>query len=387
MLIPSIDLKDGAVVQLVQGERLAIEDDDVFRWVRRFETFPKVQVIDLDAAMGTRRQPRAGARRSPARCRAASAAASAPSSARATCSPPARSRSSPARRCSRTAHPISRSPGRSRDARRPRRVIAAVDSRGGHVVIHGWKTTLPLTAVEAVRALEPYCDEFLYTHVDTEGLMGGTDLEAILAVRGATTRRVTAAGGITTQQEIDELDALGVDAVVGMAIYTGTLDPERRIRKAQGLWTRLNVHEASRPRLHAYSCSSPSPSLRSRCRPRPRRAASAPSTKPNTSAGRCQMDPGGTLRLKNFSGRVTITGVGSVRSGDRRGPPRARRSQLDRIKLDIHTVGSNVVVVEANQPRATPGGTSSAATTSSRPTSTSRCRGGRSSTCRCSARR
>src|SRR5262245_5284384 len=53
MLIPAIDLKDGAVVQLVQGERLAIKDNDVFRWVRRFEQFPKVQVIDLDAAMAT----------------------------------------------------------------------------------------------------------------------------------------------------------------------------------------------------------------------------------------------------------------------------------------------------------------------------------------------
>src|ERR1700680_4588823 len=52
MLIPAIDLKGGAVVQLVQGERLAIKDDDVFRWVKRFERFPKVQVIDLDAAMG-----------------------------------------------------------------------------------------------------------------------------------------------------------------------------------------------------------------------------------------------------------------------------------------------------------------------------------------------
>ena len=100
-------------------------------------------------------------------------------------------------------------------------MIAAVDSRGGQVVIHGWKTALPLTAVEAVRALEPFCGEFLYTHVDTEGLMGGTNIEAILAVRQATTRRVTAAGGITTQEEIDELDAHGVDAVVGMAIYTG----------------------------------------------------------------------------------------------------------------------------------------------------------------------
>ena len=104
------------------------------------------------------------------------------------------------------------------------RVIAAVDSRGGKVVIHGWKTPLPIAAADAVRALEPYCGEFLYTHVDSEGLMGGTDRNAILAVRCATARRVTAAGGITTQQEIDELDALGVDAVVGMALYTGTLD-------------------------------------------------------------------------------------------------------------------------------------------------------------------
>jgi phosphoribosylformimino-5-aminoimidazole carboxamide ribotide isomerase len=107
------------------------------------------------------------------------------------------------------------------------RVIAAVDSRGGKVVIHGWKTQLPLTAAEAVGALEPYCAEFLYTHVDTEGLMGGTNVEAILAVRAATGRRVTAAGGITTQQEIDELDAVGVDAVVGMALYTGVLEPRQ----------------------------------------------------------------------------------------------------------------------------------------------------------------
>jgi phosphoribosylformimino-5-aminoimidazole carboxamide ribotide isomerase len=103
-------------------------------------------------------------------------------------------------------------------------VIAAVDSRAGHVVIHGWRTALPLTTVEAVLALEPYCGEFLYTHVDTEGLMGGTSREAILAVRQATTRRITAAGGITTREEIDDLDANGVDAVVGMALYTGKID-------------------------------------------------------------------------------------------------------------------------------------------------------------------
>ena len=112
-------------------------------------------------------------------------------------------------------------------------VIAAVDSRGGHVAIHGWKTVLPITAVEAVRALEPFCSEFLYTHVDKEGLMQGTDMGAIMAVRHATSRRVTAAGGITTWDEIEALDAAAVDAVVGMAVYTGQLPLRNPKRQGQ----------------------------------------------------------------------------------------------------------------------------------------------------------
>ena len=225
MLIPSIDLKGGAVVQLVQGERLAIRDEDVFRWVRRFERFPKVQVIDLDAAMGSGdnlaivRQI-AGA----LSCRVGGGIRTV-ERAQDVLSAGAQQiiagsslfrNGQPDLDFART---LSDGVGRER-------VIAAVDSRNGRVVIHGWKTELPLTAVEAVRALDPFCDEFLYTHVDTEGLMGGTSLEAVMAVRHATTRRLTAAGGITTQCEIDELHALGIDAVVGMAIYTGALDPD-----------------------------------------------------------------------------------------------------------------------------------------------------------------
>ncbi|HEX3646542.1 MAG TPA: HisA/HisF-related TIM barrel protein [Vicinamibacterales bacterium] len=223
MLIPSIDLQDGAVVQLVQGEKLAIRDEDVFRWVRRFDKFPKVQVIDLDAAMGrgdnlalVRQIAGAlscragGGIRTVARAHDVLAAGArqiiAGSSLFKNGAPDLA-----------FAETLANAVGRER-------VIAAVDSRGGRVVIHGWRTMLPLTAVEAVRALEPFCDEFLYTHVDSEGLMGGTNFEAVRAVRDATARRVTAAGGITTQKEIDDLDALGVDAVVGMAIYTGTLN-------------------------------------------------------------------------------------------------------------------------------------------------------------------
>jgi phosphoribosylformimino-5-aminoimidazole carboxamide ribotide isomerase len=223
MLIPSIDLKDGAVVQLVQGERLAIKDEDVFRWVRRFARFPKVQVIDLDAAMGggdnlSLVRPIAGA----LSCRVGGGIRSIERAQDVLAAGARQIIASSAffkdgRPDLAFARALSDAVGRDR-------VIAAVDSRGGHVVIHGWKTPLPLTAVEAVRALEPYCDEFLYTHVDTEGLMGGTNLDAILAVQRATTRRLTAAGGITTQREIDDLHALGIDAVVGMAIYTGTLE-------------------------------------------------------------------------------------------------------------------------------------------------------------------
>jgi phosphoribosylformimino-5-aminoimidazole carboxamide ribotide isomerase len=225
MLIPSIDLKGGAVVQLVQGETLAIKDDDVFRWVRRFETFPKVQVIDLDAAMGsgdnlTLVRQIAGA----LSCRVGGGIRTV-ERARDVLGAGARQIIAGSALFGNGAPDLAFA--RSlRDGVGRERIIAAVDSRGGQVVIHGWKTTLPLTAVDAVQALEPYCDEFLYTHVDTEGLMGGTDLEAIRAVRAATTRRVTAAGGITTQKEIDDLHAIGVDAVVGMAIYTGALDPQ-----------------------------------------------------------------------------------------------------------------------------------------------------------------
>ena len=102
-------------------------------------------------------------------------------------------------------------------------MIAAVDSFGGKVVIRGWRESTTVTAADAARALEPFCAEFLYTHVDTEGLMGGIDMAAVRAVQAATTRPLTAAGGITTQEEIDALDAMGIDAVVGMAIYTGKM--------------------------------------------------------------------------------------------------------------------------------------------------------------------
>ena len=222
MLIPSIDLQGGRIVQLVQGEKLAIEASDPEPWIARFAPFPRVQLIDLDAAKGEGdNSPMVSVICGRLPCRVGGgirtierAQAVLDAGARAVIVSSALFRSGAIDLD--FAGALAATVG-------PERVIAAVDSRGGQVVIHGWRTVLPVSAVDAVRALEPYCGEFLYTHVDTEGLMAGTDMEAILSVRRATSRRVTAAGGITTREEIDRLDAEHVDAVVGMAIYSGRL--------------------------------------------------------------------------------------------------------------------------------------------------------------------
>lgn len=222
MLIPSIDLRDGKVVQLVQGERLALEDPDLDGWIRRFAAFPTLQLIDLDAAIGT------GANDALVRYVCSRRACRVGGGIRSI------ERAQQVLRDGAThvivgsslfadGRPDLAFAARLADAVGREHVIAAVDAKGGRVAVRGWRETVPLSAVDAVRALEPHCAEFLYTHVDREGLMQGPDMDAIRAVRDATTRRVVAAGGITTREEIDELDRLGVDAVVGMAIYTGRL--------------------------------------------------------------------------------------------------------------------------------------------------------------------
>jgi phosphoribosylformimino-5-aminoimidazole carboxamide ribotide isomerase len=222
MLIPSIDLQGGRIVQLVQGERLAIETDDVAAWIEKFRGRPKVQLIDLDAAKGLgSNDPLVGRICAELPCRVgggirtidkAEGVLALGASKVILGSSLFNDGKVDVEFAARLANRVG-----------PERLIGAVDSRGGHVVIHGWRTRLAITAVDALRQLEPYFSEFLYTHVDLEGLMQGTDLEAIAKVRAATGRALTAAGGITTREEIDYLASIGVDAVVGMALYTGKL--------------------------------------------------------------------------------------------------------------------------------------------------------------------
>jgi phosphoribosylformimino-5-aminoimidazole carboxamide ribotide isomerase len=222
MLIPSIDLQGGRVVQLVQGETLAIATDDLDGWIGRFARFPKVQLIDLDAAKNAGDNSAivaAVCARLP--CRVGGGIRSI-----------ARARTLLDGGARKVIVGSSLFRGGEIDAAFAEtladsvtsdRLIAAVDAKEGQVVIDGWRTRLAITPVEAVRQLEPFFGEFLFTNVDVEGLMQGFDRDAVLAVRNATMRAVTAAGGVTTEDDVAWLDSIGVDAVAGMAIYTGRL--------------------------------------------------------------------------------------------------------------------------------------------------------------------
>jgi phosphoribosylformimino-5-aminoimidazole carboxamide ribotide isomerase len=222
MLIPSIDLLGGQAVQLVQGRRRALAFDDVFAWADRFAGFRRVQVIDLDGAFAT------GSNEAVVRqlctrlqCRVGGGVRNAEQAlqwieAGASEVIVGTSLFLDGRVDTAFAEALARDVGVAR-------IIAAVDSVGGLVVTRGWREPTTLTPEEAVRQLEPYCGGFLYTHVETEGMMKGIDMAAVARVKAATSRPISAAGGITTDDEVAALEAQGIDAVVGMAIYTGRL--------------------------------------------------------------------------------------------------------------------------------------------------------------------
>jgi phosphoribosylformimino-5-aminoimidazole carboxamide ribotide isomerase len=103
------------------------------------------------------------------------------------------------------------------------RLIFAVDSRNGKVSIKGWKEDTDLTPERMMRETEEFCGGFLYTNIETEGMMQGIPFDTIERLRKVTSKKLIAAGGIRSMEEVDRLHAIGVDAVVGMAVYTGAL--------------------------------------------------------------------------------------------------------------------------------------------------------------------
>lgn len=222
MLIPSIDLMGGKVVQLVQGKKKALEFDDFEPWVERFSKYPVVQLIDLDAAIGTGNNARfvaAIAQRVP--CQVGGGIRSVEAARKVIETGAKRVIVGSAlfdegKLKPQFAEGLAAELG-------PDRMIFALDAIGGHVTTHGWRKVTEVRPLEMIEALDRWCGGFLYTHVDSEGMLQGFPQEVIRPLRQATTKQLIAAGGIRSQAEIDDLHAIGVDAVVGMAIYQGLI--------------------------------------------------------------------------------------------------------------------------------------------------------------------
>jgi phosphoribosylformimino-5-aminoimidazole carboxamide ribotide isomerase len=223
MLIPSIDLMGGKIVQLIQGEKKALEFDDFEYWLQRFAAYPLVQLIDLDAAMGN------GSNRE----LIAMVCKRLPCQAGGGIRDVARASELLALGAKRVIFgssllkdgaintPLAAEAAKVLSAEH---LTFAIDSRKGRVAIKGWKENTSIAPADMVRALDSYCSAFLYTHIDTEGTMTGFPTSVARELASLTKKQLIVAGGIRSRAEVDELDAMGVDAVVGMAIYTGAME-------------------------------------------------------------------------------------------------------------------------------------------------------------------
>ncbi len=232
MLIPSIDLMGGRIVQLVRGEKLKLAFDDFDYWIERFSAYPLVQLIDLDAAM---RQGENRAliemicRRLP--CQVGGGLKTA-DDGRALLDAGAQrviygSSLFGAPQANKTRrHKMIRLEFASelKRALGEDSLCFSIDTKNGRVAVKGWKDSVDLTPEEAITWLEDYCAAFLYTHVDTEGTMQGFPLDIAATLRATTAKRLIVAGGIKARAEVDALDAMGVDAVAGMAVYSGAME-------------------------------------------------------------------------------------------------------------------------------------------------------------------
>ncbi len=219
MIVPCIDLQDGKVVQLVQGREKALEGEAPLVMLERFAGFPEIQVIDLDAAMGRGANDEivellAGR----AKCRVGGGVRT-PERATALVKQGASQVIVGTAAFTPVLKDIAAAVGKER-------ILVALDSKFGKIVVKGWQESTNLTAVDVIKELEPFCGGFLCTYVDKEGMLQGTDLDWFAQLRAATTLPITAAGGITTIDDILALDKLHIDAALGMAIYTGRLKLE-----------------------------------------------------------------------------------------------------------------------------------------------------------------
>ena len=216
IVVPCIDIQDGKVVQLVQGKTKALEGPDPLEMLERFAGFEEIQVIDLDAAMGVGDNAKIiEMLASRAKCRVGGGVRTAARAQQLVDLGAHRVIVGTAAFSEEFLKIVSRV--------EKQKIIVALDSKSGRVVVDGWATTLNTTAQESLAQFSQLCSGFLCTYVDKEGMMQGTDLDWFTQLRASTDLEITAAGGITTLDDVRALMAMKIDVAIGMAIYTGGL--------------------------------------------------------------------------------------------------------------------------------------------------------------------
>ena len=211
------------IVQLVQGETLKLAFDDFDYWIDRFSKYSLVQLIDLDAAMRQGSNAELVAmicKRLP--CQVGGGLKTAEDGQRLL--------DAGAKRVIYGSSLFGADGVQKAFAAGLKKALGedalcfSVDTKAGKVAVKGWKDSVDLTPEEAVTWLEDYCAAFLYTHVDTEGTMQGFPMDVAAILRSTTAKQLIVAGGIKERAEVDALDAMGVDAVAGMAVYSGAME-------------------------------------------------------------------------------------------------------------------------------------------------------------------
>lgn len=256
MIIASIDLQKGKAVQLRRGREKVLQQDDPLALAAEFDRCGDVALIDLDAALGRGDNEALMRRILPlARCRVGGGIRSVE-----------KAREWLAHGAAKVIIGSAAFKGGGIDRRfleelqgavDPRKVIIAVDADQGEIVTHGWRQGTGLAVAGAVRDLAPYCGEFLYTCVEREGMMQGSDIRQVARLRELTGHRLTVAGGVAALDEVEELSRLEVDIQLGMALYTGRMTLAAAFIAAlnwrQELLPTVVQDEAGRVLMLAYS--------------------------------------------------------------------------------------------------------------------------------------
>jgi len=215
MIIPSIDLMDGKAVQLRQGKEKVLEKENVLELAKYYSRFGEISVIDLDAAMNKGNNEELIREICKiAHCRVGGGI---------------RDIDKAKRILANGAKQIIIGTAANEEflSKLPKdKVIVAIDSKQGKITVEGWTTQVNASPEEYVKRFDNFCSGYLYTIVDKEGMMQGTDIEAIKKIRNMTKKTLIAAGGISTIDEIKTLVKMNVSTQLGMSIYTGAVKLE-----------------------------------------------------------------------------------------------------------------------------------------------------------------